>query len=397
MGKNNHHENASFILLLSINTMIYVAASAYMPFLTAYYKLHGIDTFRIGILTTIGCFSSILVQPIWAKFSDASGKAKSWAIRITILSGCSLILYLCGTSFATFLIATIATTLFLTSISSQIDAIVIRNCYKNDYSFANVRLGGTIGYAIFVVIAGRINSREPKFSFALGLILYMVLAALLCRLPDSENSRPVVNNNTYYSWRLPKIKELFPDKEVYFVLIYAFIYQIGASFLGTFQGVYVLEAGRGQREIGVLQCISACSEIPILLLAKNFEKKFGIMTIISASSLLMGIRILVFSLGSFPYFILAQMMQGCTYMLMYYFSAIYVSQKANVGREAEAQSLLYLIQTGLASMIGNIGGGVLVNRIGIQTGFQLSGLLISAASITVMTSSRRLKHIGNIN
>ena len=84
-------------------------------------------------------------------------------------------------------------------------------------------------------------------------------------------------------------------------------------------------------------------------------------------------------------------------MLMYYFSAIYVSQKANVGREAEAQSLLYLIQTGLASMIGNIGGGVLVNRIGIQTGFQLSGLLISAASITVMTSSRRLKHIGNIN
>ena len=397
MWKRDHHENASFILLLSINTMIYVAASAYMPFFFFFFKLHGVDTFKIGILTTIGCFSSILVQPIWAKFSDASGRAKSWAIRVTLLSGCSLILYLCGASFATFLVATIVSTLFLTSINSQIDAIVIRNCYKNNYSFANVRLGGTIGYAIIVVIAGRVNNREPRLSFVLGLILYMVLAAILLRLPDSENSRPIVKENTYNFLRLPKIRELFSDREVYFVLIYAFIYQIGASFLGTFQGVYVLEAGRGQREIGILQCISACSEIPILLLTKNVEKKFGIMKIIAASSLLMGVRILVFSLGSFPYFILAQLMQGCTYMLMYYFSAIYVSQKANVGREAEAQSLLYLIQTGLASMIGNIGGGVLVNRIGIQPGFQLSGLLVTTASITVMTLSGHRKRIGNIS
>ena len=71
-----------------------------------------------------------------------------------------------------------------------------------------------------------------------------------------------------------------------------------------------MEIGYGQSQIGLLNCISASSEIPVLLCIKKLTRKFGAIPLIGASTFLMGIRLFCVSGGSLPFFMLAQAMQG---------------------------------------------------------------------------------------
>ena len=60
---------------------------------------------------------------------------------------------------------------------------------------------------------------------------------------------------------------IFTTSEIYYVLAFAFVSQMGLGFSGSFLGRYVVELGFGQGLVGVLSAVSALSEVPILLFA----------------------------------------------------------------------------------------------------------------------------------
>ena len=68
-----------------------------------------------------------------------------------------------------------------------------------------------------------------------------------------------------------RLQDIFEDRKIVYVLAFAFVFQIGASFCSAFLGVYAVEIGYGQSQIGLLNCISASSEIPVLLCIKKAD------------------------------------------------------------------------------------------------------------------------------
>lgn len=69
------------------------------------------------------------------------------------------------------------------------------------------------------------------------------------------------------------ILSILISNQVIFVLAFAFICQVGLSFYGGFTSVYLLNLGYGQGTIGLLNCISALSEVPVLFFANKLLKK----------------------------------------------------------------------------------------------------------------------------
>lgn len=364
------------VLLLLINSFLYISVALYSPFLSAYYRQNGISSSQIGLLMTISPLASVIIQPFWAKRSDETGKAKKYACIIVLGIMLSLYTFYLGHSFAVFFIASILLALFATSVNPMIDAIVIRNANYFQYNFASIRMGGTVGYAVIVLLVGIYLRKNPSAQFFLASIGYLILLLLLLKLPSSENHQPVAVKKKVPFWQQFRLSEIFTDKTIYFVLAFAFIYQLGASFLASFLGVYTVELGYGQAQVGILSCVQACSEIPVLLLIRRLSKKFGALHLIAAATFLMGARLITASGGSLLFLILAQAMQGITYMIVHFCCATYIASHAKEGKASQGQSVLYIVQTGIASILGNIFGGRIIDRIGIQFSYRYFGIVI---------------------
>ncbi len=378
-NKNNKRIGLHLFL---INAFVFIPAAQYTPFLSAYYSKAGISALEIGILLTLGPIVSIIIQPIWAYISDRTGRRKLVLSGVVLGTALSILAYYIGRSFVTFFIAASLLAVFVTSIIPLNDANTIHISYKNGLDFSKIRMGGTIGYAITVIFAGEIVKRHTSIGFLLGSIGYFILFLLLLKLPR-ENSEEVpaapMKRRTAEGTKRQSMIHIFESKEIIFILAFAFINQVGLSFNYSFIGVYMLKMGMTESTMGLINCISAISELPVLLLINHIIKRISPMKISLFACILLSLRILAVTGGSLPFVILSAILHGMTYMTVYFSCAVYISKNVKPENQSKGQSILTIIQAGLASITGNIAGGFLVDNLGLKPSY-----IIMASTVTIV-------------
>ncbi len=373
--------------LLSINATIYIAFSLYTPFLSAYYSKSGLNAVEIGILLTIGPIVAIFIQPLWAILSDRTGRRKLILCATILGSSISIFTYYLGRSFVHLFIAATLLAIFSTSIVPLTDAITLRLAHKNHLDFSIIRMGGTVGFAIVVIIAGAIVKKNPSIQFLMGFFGYMVLLFFVSRLPKDENKSK--SEQLPPTSPTPKSKKtgffhVFETNQVYFMLAFAFITQVGLSFHGSFMGVYALKLNLSEDMIAIINCCAALSEIPVLFFINRLMRKFSTMKMISATSILLGIRMFIVTSGGVGSILIAQFLHGITFMIVYYSIAVFISQEVKPQNLSKGQSVLTIIQTGIGSIIGNIVGGYLVDRFGLVHAYRYMGALILLVALIII-------------
>ena len=315
------NKERTILYLFSINAIIYIASGFYTPFLSAYYAQKGIDAEKIGILLMIGPCVVLLTQRFWAKISDRTGKRKEVLLVTIVGSGFSMLLYYLGNSFLCMFFATVVVTSFTTAVIPLSDAILIARSLKEGYSYSIIRLGGTLGYAIMTICVGMYLKTRPQMQFVFAFFAYMILFCFCIGLKEERNGQIVINEVVQENEQ----NRIFKNRDVYIVLGLAFVSQMGLSFYTGFIGPYILEKGYTQSTIGVINSISALSEVPVLFYINRMLRKHGTIKILFLSCFLMGIRILLPIRSGIIGIVLAQLLQGVTYMTMYYSCAVYIS------------------------------------------------------------------------
>lgn len=376
------------VILLAINASIYIAFSFYTPFLSAYYAKSGLNAVEIGTLLTIGPIVAIFIQPFWAIISDKTGQRKLILCLVILGSGFSLFSYYAGHSFLSFFIAATLLATFVTSIVPLNDALTLRLAKKNHLDFSIIRMGGTVGFAIVVIIAGAIIKKTPNIQFVLGFFGFMTLLFFVSRLPKDEKEENKKQESSSPSTVGKKFGffHIFNSKQVYFMLAFAFITQVGLSFHGSFMGVYALKLGLNEDMIAVINCCAALSEIPVLFMMNRLMRKISTIKLIAASSMLLGFRMFIVTSGGIGSVIFAQFLHGLTFMTVYYSIAVYISQEVKSQNLSKGQSILTIVQTGIGSIIGNIVGGILVDQFGLVLAYRYMGSLIISGSLLITTS-----------
>ncbi len=367
--------------LFLINSFMYIACAIYIPFLNLYYRQNGITSTQIGILGMLACISSLFIQPIWAKRVDDTGKAKTYSVIIVLGAALALQTYYLGTDFKSFFLAAALLSVFSTTIIPLTDTICIRNAARYGHNFSIIRMGGTIGYAIAVYLFGIYLKGRPERSFAIAGIAYVIMAILMLGLPRHENELPIAIEHSKKRFR---ISEIYKDNNIYFLLLLAFFFQLGASFYNGFITVFAADKGMGETGVGLLQSVSALSEIPILLGYKYIPVRKKGLRLLSMVTVLMGVRLLIASAGMLPAFIVAQSMNGLSGMVFYLGCMDFIYEHVKGGKETEGQSVLYIVQAGAASILGNLLGGAAIDALGIGSAFAAFGITVMAcAAITL--------------
>lgn len=369
-------------LLVSYNSLFYVAAATFGPYISVYYKDKGLTITQIGLLSEVGALVALFIQPLWGIGADKYNKRKQFLLVAITGAGMFVMSYRFATDFITFFVCVLLFSIFSSAIGPLGDTVVTDIAEKNSFKYSTIRMGGTVSYAAVVVLAGVYLRTNPKASFILTALMYLIMLFTVLRMPDvyhrtkeSQQKRKLNRNNI---WKVIK------NKQISFILVYLCIFQIVLGCYGGYLSLLVTQMGYDNRMIGILMCISAVSEIPILLNLDRIIRKFGTIKVMVFAGFMMVIRIFLPSMQSIEGIILAQMLQGVTYMIMYYCTVMYMVRNLELQLHSTGQSLLCLVQAGIASLFSNVVGGYLCDRLGIIITYRLYGTLFMGVLILIL-------------
>lgn len=398
VNRNDLGKHSAWLRLFLINVSFWVACGSCAPFLSAYYKRIGLSFTQIGVLLAIGPIFAIFIQPLWAMLSDRTGKRKLLLILLALCTAGAYLLYYLGASFAVCLLAVLVVSLFSLALLPLCDALVIDRANAYGFPFARIRIGGTLGYAVMVFGAGMFLEKFDGAQFAVASVAYLLFAGAVMLLPQGrvreaaaparEETAPARKKAVPAKRKavparkkaVPARESIFDTSEILFVLALALIESLGLGFCGSFTGSYAVELGFGSSLIGVLSCISALSEVPILLFAGKLMDRFGEIPLLIFSGIMMSLRLCLTGMGLVPAMISAQLLQSVTYMTTYICCTQYISKHVRAGKMSQGQSALAIVQSGLAAVASNLFGGMLVDAVGTRQAFfaVAAGVLVVA-------------------
>ena len=384
VNRNGLEKHSAWLRLFFINVSFWVACGSCAPFLSAYYKRIGLSFTQIGVLLAIGPIFAIFIQPLWAMLSDRTGKRKLLLILLALCTAGAYLLYYLGTSFAVCLLAVLVVSLFSLALLPLCDALVIDRANAYGFPFARIRIGGTLGYAVMVFGAGMFLEKFDGAQFAVASVAYLLFAGAVMLLPQGrvrKEAAPARKEAAPARKKaVPARESIFDTSEILFVLALALIESLGLGFCGSFTGSYAVELGFGSSLIGVLSCISALSEVPILLFAGKLMDRFGEIPLLIFSGIMMSLRLCLTGMGLVPAMISAQLLQSVTYMTTYICCTQYISKHVRAGKMSQGQSALAIVQSGLAAVASNLFGGMLVDAVGTRQAFfaVAAGVLVVA-------------------
>lgn len=384
VNRNGQGKRSAWLRLFLINVSFWVACGSCAPFLSAYYKRIGLSFTQIGVLLAIGPIFAIFIQPLWAMLSDRTGKRKLLLILLALCTAGAYLLYYLGASFAVCLLAVLVVSLFSLALLPLCDALVIDRANAYGFPFARIRIGGTLGYAVMVFGAGMFLEKFDGAQFAVASVAYLLFAGAVMLLPQGRVRKEAAPARKEAAparkEAVPARESIFDTSEILFVLALALIESLGLGFCGSFTGSYAVELGFGSSLIGVLSCISALSEVPILLFAGKLMDRFGEIPLLIFSGIMMSLRLCLTGMGLVPAMISAQLLQSVTYMTTYICCTQYISKHVRAGKMSQGQSALAIVQSGLAAVASNLFGGMLVDAVGTRQAFfaVAAGVLVVA-------------------
>ncbi|MBQ8092030.1 MAG: MFS transporter, partial [Clostridia bacterium] len=196
-------------------------------FAPKFYGEIGLTDGQIGLIASVSAFVSLFAQPMWGMLADRMRYMRT--ALIIGLTGAGLTCFLVLPASIRFLpllfVLTLYSTFYLPAMPVS-NAIAIEHTGRHHQAFGPIRMTGTIGYQISILITGFLLARSLNPLYPLmGVIL--ILAGMSARLMppvqgEQKREAPV-------SMRL-----FFRDRAIVLLFVLAFLASIGQQFSLSF-------------------------------------------------------------------------------------------------------------------------------------------------------------------
>ena len=128
------------------------ALMMYSPFLSAHYTSLGLSAAQTGILLAATPVCALAIQPLWSTIADKLGRRRAVIVILCLAAAVLAPLYYLASTFVP----------FFWGLLPLSDSLVIELADRSGLDFSRIRMGGTIGYAIVVLIVGRLLDMAPQ-------------------------------------------------------------------------------------------------------------------------------------------------------------------------------------------------------------------------------------------
>lgn len=358
-------------IIANIYFFFYFGLSIWLPFFNMYLLDRGFSGRQVGIITGLYQAMLFFVVPVWGMAADRFGNRKSLHIS---LFGAMLAVYFLRLipSFEFFILYMLGFAFLHHPIGMLTDSLAIAYVrHTNRISFGHMRVWGSVGWAIGVVLTGRfLQAHDTITVFKIAPIVYGVTWLIIWLY-----QKPPASQRVRVSFSFAELKEIFANKQIFVFLLLLTLFGIGASPLYIFINFYFRDIGADNDLIGLGYAVMAFSEVPFFFLAGRFVKCLGAARVLLLAIAVSALRLGLYSLISNPVVaVFLGLAQGLTFSLFWVVVVEIIHDLVPERYRATAQSLIWAFHVGGGLTIGNMSIGWLSDIISMQKVMLLASL-----------------------
>ncbi|HBP37805.1 MAG TPA: hypothetical protein DD640_03530, partial [Clostridiales bacterium] len=277
----------------------YATISCLNPYIAVILTDRGLDNTRIGLVLTANALMSIVAQPFWGMVSDRIHSIKK--VFIICLAGSSLIFLLMPLIYSLpALLVIFPAIIFFTSPMVPLMDTWTYQAMKNQLgqSYGQVRYWGSAGYAVVIVLVGRVVSltsiHATSIAFALTGLVSILISLNLPPLPMETSLNILARKDK------PNPGGLFRNYHyLTFILTLGLLYIAVLPMFG-FLPRLMMAVGGTQEMYSWVMALSAIVEIPVFICARHLLARFRPATLVIAAMLFFVVRLYGYSLAAEP-------------------------------------------------------------------------------------------------
>lgn len=368
--------------ICAVYFFFYGSSASWQPFLNIYLLQIGLSGVQIGLIASLRTATTIISQPFWGVGADLWGRRRT--LLITMLLAAVVLPFMgLQRGVGIILFVVVAYTLLSTPIGVLIDSLALDFIEAHPrVSFGKLRLWGGAGWAVLALVAGNaVAGRDVRLVFVIGTVALLIGWLLIWRIGSAEAAGPVLNRG----WG--GLGTMLRNRKVMSFLAIVALLQTGTAAIFTFYPIYLNELGGSSRLIGAALTVQGLSEMPLFLLAAAIIRRWGHKRTLLFTIIVFAIRSLLYSLISVP--LLATMVEvthGLSFSLYLVVAVQYINDNVPAEWRATGQSLFWMTNFGIGSIIGNTWSGFLYDRIGVQSMFAVNAgvILMSALAVALL-------------
>ncbi|MDD4835196.1 MAG: MFS transporter [Lutispora sp.] len=364
--------------LSSLFFAVYWVFACYTPFLLLYLQDRGLSYIQIGSIFALNSAINVIFQPLWGYLTDKYISIKKALYISTIISAITIFLFIPVNKYFGVVFATICFVIFQSGILPLMDSLCYKVSHKyNNIKYGKIRLMGSAGYAFSSFLLGIIISRT---SINIAFCLYSIFTLLIIILLSKVNISDEIHEKKKSKVQPLKILK---NTNILLFLLSVTIISISYGANSSYVGVLLQEVGGNVQNLGLLWFVVAIAEIPVFFLINRLITKIGALNTYLLSLALFAIRFFLCTLWkNTSIIIIIQFLQGFTFPLLMAGGLDYLCSLVPAEARSFSISLMSALIFGLGSLIGNIGGGIIIDSFSVFSLYQMMSV-ISLISLSV--------------
>ncbi|MCO7571013.1 MFS transporter [Pseudomonas chlororaphis] len=351
------------------------------PFLALYFDHLGFSSARIGELVAIPMLMRCVAPNLWGWLGDYTGRRLA-IVRFGAI--CTLIcfsLIFVSKSYAWLAMVMALHAFFWHAVLPQFEVITLAHLHGQASRYSQIRLWGSIGFILTVVVLGRLFEWLSLDIYPLALV--MIMGGIVLSSLWVPNASPLVQGPRLAGDGF--LKQLRGPGVLAFYLCVALM-QMSHGPYYTFLTLHLERLGYTRGLIGMLWALGVVAEVLMFLAMSWILARFSVRRVLLASFLLAALRWLL--LGSLAehlwVLLLAQVLHAATFG-SFHAAAIHFVQRSFGARQQGQGQALYAALAGTGGALGALYAGYSWNALGATLTFSIASVAAMAAAVIIAT------------
>lgn len=358
----------------ALSLAYFATIALFNPYAPLWFQSLGFSTLLIGTLSSLQSWTRVLAPYAWSWSGDHSGRRVE-LIRLAGAGALLAALALLGVR-AALPVAVVVALLFLANsgVVPLYEALLSQHLHTaqgiDTARYGRVRVWGSVGFIVSVTSFGALLQWAgigafPAFVVAVNALL--LLAAL--RLPATRAA-------AVHAERAPPVLPLLRQPEVAWFFGSIFFTVLAHTSLYAFFSLYLVSLGYGKAAVGALWAVSIGVEIVLFWKQGRWFSRlapYGWLSLVALATVLRFAAIA--GAGAWAsVLVLAQLMHAVTFAV-HHAACIAVVHRLFPDRlRGRGQALYTTLGYGVPGVIGGVGGGWLISRLGFASVFWAAAL-----------------------
>jgi len=345
---------------------LFAGAGFVTPFLNLFFVHLGLHGTEIGWITAISAVVTLIAAPIWTNRNNRWQNPRIVLQMLLVFTSLTLVLLSQQTLFLGIILIITLNAFIGAGIVPISDGLALRVTEGSEAGYGSIRVFGSLGWMIFVLVAGWVVEQTSLKSSLIGGAFFTVMAAA-CLFPIEIRHFASTGKQASSSIR-EVIRKLLKNRSMIGAALMIIIIGLAGSSIFQFQGVYLSQLGASATIIGIGGMAASVIELPFMLWSDRLTARFGAYRLLQVGMLVyVVVRGVIFVFPSIPLILIAEALSGIAYSFLTVALVRVIAEQTDA---TETRTVLALYTVTLTSLISIVSGplvGLAFDRLGARS------------------------------